>query len=283
MSIPVITPWENALPSVSALNPDASALLVQLSDSHLFAEADGGLLGMKTRESLQRVIELVLAQQPQIDLVLATGDLSQDGTLESYQAFRDMTRQIEAPARWIPGNHDEPQVMLQAAINSALLEPVVDVGNWRITLLDSAVPGSVPGYLQDQQLQLLAQSLSEAPTRHHLVCFHHHPVSIGCAWMEPIGLRNPEALFAVLDRFPQVRAVLWGHVHQEIDRERNGVRLLASPSTCIQFAPGSEDFKVSEEAPGYRWLRLHADGRLETGVERVQGFAFQVDYGSSGY
>lgn len=212
MSIPVITPRENALSSVSALNPDASALLVQLSDSHLFAEADGGLLGMKTRDSLQRVIETVLAQQPQIDLMLATGDLSQDGTLESYQAFRDMTRQIQAPARWIPGNHDEPQVMLQAAINSALLEPVVDVGNWRITLLDSAVPGSVPGYLQDQQLQLLAQSLSEAPTRHHLVCFHHHPVSIGCAWMEPIGLRNPEALFAVLDRFPQVRAVLWGHV-----------------------------------------------------------------------
>ena len=279
----MITPWENALPSVSALNPDASALLVQLSDSHLFAEADGGLLGMKTRESLQRVIELVLAQQPQIDLVLATGDLSQDGTLESYQAFRDMTRQIEAPARWIPGNHDEPQVMQQAAVNSALLEPVVDVGNWRITLLDSAVPGSVPGYLQDQQLQLLAQALSEAPNRHHLVCFHHHPVSIGCAWMDPIGLRNPEALFAVLDRFPQVRAVLWGHVHQEIDRERNGVRLLASPSTCIQFAPGSEDFKVSEQAPGYRWLRLHADGRLETGVERLVGFAFTVDYGSNGY
>jgi Icc protein len=275
--------WESALPSVSTVNPDAPALLVQLSDSHLFAEADGTLLGMNTRESLQRVIGLVRVQQPQIDLVLATGDLSQDGTLESYQQFRDLTRQIDAPARWIPGNHDEPQIMAHAAEHSDLLEPVVDVGNWRVTLLDSAVPGSVPGYLQDQQLQLLAQALSEAPNRHHLVCFHHHPVSIGCAWMEPIGLRNPEALFAVLDRFPQVKAVLWGHVHQEIDRERNGVRLLASPSTCIQFAPGSEDFKVSEQAPGYRWLRLHADGRLETGVERVKGFAFTVDYGSNGY
>ncbi|MGH2421489.1 3',5'-cyclic-AMP phosphodiesterase [Pseudomonas sp. C 49-2] len=271
------------MPSVSTVSPDAPALLVQLSDSHLFAEADGTLLGMNTRESLQGVIELVRAQQPHIDLVLATGDLSQDGTLESYQQFRDMTRQIDAPARWIPGNHDEPQIMARAAEHSDLLEPVVDIGNWRVTLLDSAVPGSVPGYLQDQQLQRLAQALSEAPNRHHLVCFHHHPVSIGCAWMEPIGLRNPEALFAVLDRFPQVRAVLWGHVHQEIDRERNGVRLLASPSTCIQFAPGSEDFKVSEQAPGYRWLRLHADGRLETGVERLVGFVFTVDYGSNGY
>ncbi|VVO41274.1 3',5'-cyclic-AMP phosphodiesterase [Pseudomonas fluorescens] len=271
------------MPSVSTVNPDGSALLVQLSDSHLFAEGDGTLLGMNTRDSLQRVIELARAQQPRIDLVLATGDLSQDGTLESYQQFRDMTAPIGAPTRWIPGNHDEPQIMAHAAVHSDFLEPVVDIGHWRVTLLDSAVPGSVPGYLQDSQLQLLAQALSEAPNLHHLVCFHHHPVSIGCAWMEPIGLRNPDALFAVLDRFPHVRAVLWGHVHQEIDRERDGVRLLASPSTCIQFAPGSEDFKVSEQAPGYRWLRLHADGRLETGVERVQDFEFTVDYGSNGY
>ncbi|MDI3391725.1 3',5'-cyclic-AMP phosphodiesterase [Pseudomonas sp. V98_8] len=271
------------MPSVSSLTSADPAFLVQLSDSHLFGEAHGTLLGMNTRDSLQKVIELVRVQQSQIDLLLATGDLSQDGTLASYQQFRELTRQLGAPARWIPGNHDEPQIMAEAAVQSALLDSVVDIGNWRVTLLDSAVPGSVPGYLQDEQLQLLARSLSEAPERHHLVCLHHHPVSIGCAWMEPIGLRNPEAFFEVLDRFPQVRAVLWGHVHQEIDQLRNNVRLIASPSTCIQFEPGSEDFKVGEQAPGYRWLRLLPDGRLETGVERVTGFNFQVDYGSSGY
>jgi Icc protein len=279
----VFTPWENTLPSVSSLTSADPAFLVQLSDSHLFGEVHGTLLGMNTRDSLQKVIELVRVQQSQIDLLLATGDLSQDGTLASYQQFRELTRQLDAPARWIPGNHDEPQIMAEAAVQSALLDSVVDIGNWRVTLLDSAVPGSVPGYLQDEQLQLLARSLSEAPERHHLVCLHHHPVSIGCAWMEPIGLRNPEAFFEVLDRFPQVRAVLWGHVHQEIDQLRNNVRLIASPSTCIQFEPGSEDFKVGEQAPGYRWLRLLPDGRLETGVERVTGFDFQVDYGSDGY
>nr|WP_262924988.1 3',5'-cyclic-AMP phosphodiesterase [Pseudomonas protegens] len=274
---------ENAVPSVSALTADDSVLLVQLSDSHLFADADGTLLGMNTADSLQRVIEQVLAQQPRIDLMLATGDLSQDGSLESYQRFRQLTRQIPAPGRWLPGNHDEPQVMQLATQDSDLLEPVMDIGNWRITLLDSAVPGSVPGYLQDDQLQLLAHSLSEAPERHHLICLHHHPVSIDCTWMEPIGLRNAEALFAVLDAFPQVRALLWGHVHQEIDRQRGAVRLLASPSTCIQFEPGSDDFKVEEQVPGYRWLRLWPDGRLETGVERVLGYEFTIDYGSNGY
>ncbi|MBL0842215.1 3',5'-cyclic-AMP phosphodiesterase [Pseudomonas mediterranea] len=271
------------MPSVSTLTTADPVLLVQLSDSHLFAEADASLLGMNTRDSLRAVIDLVLKQQPNIDLMLATGDLSQDGTLASYEAFRQMSARIDAPARWIPGNHDEPQVMLQAAVQSTLLDPVVDIGNWRITLLDSAVPGSVPGFLAEEQLILLANALSEAPERHHLVCLHHHPVSIGCEWMAPIGLRNPDALFAVLDRFPQVRAVLWGHVHQEVDQVREGVRLLASPSTCIQFEPGAVDFAVGEQMPGYRWLRLLPDGRVETGVERVVGFEFVVDYGAEGY
>ena len=245
---------------------DRPVLLVQLSDSHLFAEEDGKLLGMDTRDSLAKVIERVQTEQPQIDLILASGDLSQDGSLASYRRFRDLSAQLNAPTRWFPGNHDELPAMQQACAGSDLLQPVVDLGHWRIILLDSSIPGAVPGYLADDQLQLLERALSEAPERHHLVCFHHHPVSIGCRWMEPIGLRNPDALFAVLEHHPQVRAVLWGHIHQEFDQQRGGIRLLASPSTCVQFAPGSEEFQVDTTAPGYRWLRLHADGRLETGV-----------------
>jgi Icc protein len=271
------------LPSAPISIAESSVLLVQLSDSHLFANADGKLLGMNTRDSLNAVIGRVLAEQPVIDLLIATGDLSQDGSVDSYEVFRQASAQIAAPVRWIPGNHDELSEMAEAAQRSDYLEPVTDVGEWRITMLDSAVPGSVPGYLEDAQLQLLASSLSEAPQRHHLVCLHHNPVAIGCAWMDSIGLRNPDALFAVLDRFPQVRAVLWGHVHQEYDQVRNDVRLLASPSTCIQFAPGSVEFKVDTTAPGYRWLRLHSDGRLDTGVSRVEGLDFEVDYGGQGY
>ena len=64
---------------------------------------------------------------------------------------------------------------------------------------------------------------------------------------------------------------------------RGHMRLLASPSTCVQFAPGSEEFQVDSEAPGYRWLRLLPDGRLETGVSRVTGIDFEIDYSVRGY
>lgn len=250
---------------------DASLLLVQLSDSHLLASPHARLMGMDTQDSLQRVIARVLEEQPRVDLLLASGDLSQDGSLASYQRFRQMTSAIAAPARWLAGNHDALPVMRSACEGSPLLEPVIDLGGWRVVLLDSTVPGAVHGYLAAEQLALLERALSTAGPRHVLICLHHHPVAIGSRWMDAVGLRNPEALFAVLDGFPQVRALLWGHIHQEFDQLRHGVRLLATPSTCAQFAPGSAQFQISDEAPGYRWLRLHADGRLETGVSRVSG------------
>jgi Icc protein len=76
---------------------------------------------------------------------------------------------------------------------------------------------------------------------------------------------------------------LWGHVHQELERDRNGMLLMASPSTCVQFAPGQKNFKLDDMAPGYRWLRLHPDGRIETAVSRVTGVKFSVDLDSGGY
>jgi len=263
--------------------PDASVLLLQLTDSHLFAEAEGTLLGMNTADSLRQVVARVMAELPAVDLMIATGDLSQDGTLASYQRFQAMTACIDAPHRWMAGNHDEAAIMADHFGATQLMQQVVDVGNWRITLLDSSVSGSVPGRLADDQLQVLENALKGAPERHHLVCLHHHPVSIDCKWMEPIGLRNAEAFLAIIDRYPQVRAVLWGHVHQHLDRERNGVRLLATPSTCVQFKPLSEDFSVDRIAPGYRWLKLHPDGQLDTAISRVPAFEFGPSFGGSGY
>jgi Icc protein len=86
-----------------------------------------------------------------------------------------------------------------------------------------------------------------------------------------------------VDAFSGVKGILWGHVHQQIDRAHNGVALMGSPSTCVQFAPGSERFKADDSAPGYRWLELQPDGSVLSGVSRVEGVDFHVDLESKGY
>lgn len=173
--------------------------------------------------------------------------------------------------------------MREATRETSLMEPLFECGNWRVILLDTLQSGEVFGVLDEPQLEWLDATLRAAPEQHHLICLHHHPVAIGSRWMDSIGLREPERLFEVLDRHRNVRALLWGHIHQEFEQVRNGVRLLASPSTGVQFAPRSERFKVDSLAPGYRWLRLHGDGRLDSGVSRVSGIDFAVDYSVKGY
>jgi Icc protein len=91
-------------------------------------------------------------------------------------------------------------------------------------------------------------------------------------WLDQVGLENADEFFAVLDRHRNVRAVLWGHVHQVHDTERNGVKLFSTPSTCAQFLPLSNSFAIDHRPPGYRWLDLNADGTITTEVVWVEGY-----------
>lgn len=257
--------------------------LLQITDSHLFADTAEALLGLPTHASFKAVVEKAVREHPAVDLVLATGDISQDYSVASYRHFTEQIQRINAPMRWLPGNHDHADVQLAAASGQDWSQPVFDLPGWRIVLLNSAVTGEVHGHLMPDQLELLDKALADAGTRHVLVCLHHQPVAIGSAWLDSIGLRNPDDFFAVLDRYASVRAVLWGHIHQEVDIQRKGVRLLASPSTCIQFAPASSEFTLDSRLPGYRWLRLHPDGALETGVSRLQQLDYEIDYSGDGY
>ena len=257
--------------------------VVQLSDSHLFAALDGRLLGMDTHDSLRQVIALVEAEQEQVDVLLCTGDISQDGTQSSYQRFAKMVNALGVPMRWFAGNHDERLALQQVCAQTDWLESVYDVGAWRIVLLDSSVVNKVHGELAQDQLDILEQALCTATERHVLIALHHHPLAINSQWMDKIGLHNPEQLLSIINRYNSIKAVVWGHVHQEVDQDKDGVRWLATPSTCIQFTERSDDFAVSDQAPGYRWLRLYDDGSIETGVSRAEDFALKIDRDGAGY
>jgi Icc protein len=91
-------------------------------------------------------------------------------------------------------------------------------------------------------------------------------------WLDGVGLQNGAAFMALLRRFPQVRGVVFGHVHQAYDAMHDGVRLLATPSTCSQFKPGSDDFALDARPPAWRRLALHPDGDLETSLQWLDGW-----------
>lgn len=276
---------QSALNCKNVDHPGGIIRALQLTDTHLCRQLGGTLLGMDTDQSLQAVIDLVKTERPAVDVLLATGDLSDRGAREAYQRLQGYFRQLTDNDFWLPGNHDDRAAIESATRHTERLYREVRVAGWQILMLDSQVPGEVGGELGAAELTLLEERLERAVADglFSLVCLHHQPVEVGCEWLDEQMVADADAFFAVLDRYPGVRGVLWGHVHQQIDRKRGNIALMASPSTCVQFAPGSAGFKADQAPPGYRWLDLHPDGHIETGVSRVYNMAFTVDLDSGGY
>lgn len=258
--------------------------LVQVSDTHLYANTSHVLVGMNCDEGLRDVIELIRKKEKVIAGVLLTGDASQDNSAASYLRLHTMLATLGARQYWIPGNHDELKAM-QRALNptNRCFEKSIRFGNWLVVMLASNVVGAVHGLLKKDELDFLDEQLRTSDAEHVLVCLHHNPVPVKAAWLQQHALQNPEALFTILDRYPAVRSVLFGHIHHELKRTRNGVVFYGSPSTCIQFHPTQEDFALDHRNPGYRWLELHADGSLVTGVNRVPNKRYSVDFSGIGY
>ncbi|WP_111498237.1 3',5'-cyclic-AMP phosphodiesterase [Marinobacter bohaiensis] len=270
-------------PSLTERPAGAPLRVLQVTDPHLMDDPDGVLLGIKTSESLQAVLDLIDRAEDAPDLVLASGDISQDGSEGSYRQFQAIMARFACPVIWMAGNHDDAAVMAKVIAGTDAAQRRIMAGGWQIVCLDSSVPGHVHGEIAPQELAFLRDCLDDAPDTPTLVVFHHHPVDIGCPWMERIGLVNRAELRVAIAGHAQVRGLLWGHVHQEWDDQRDGMRLMATPSTCIQFEPGSTDFSLDDRAPGYRWLELYPDGGLVSHVRRTTDYQYNIERDSHGY
>ncbi|UQA49377.1 3',5'-cyclic-AMP phosphodiesterase [Vibrio sp. ED002] len=262
-----------------------SIKLIQITDTHLFAADEGSLLSVRTADSFEAVVKEVLHRQVQFEYILATGDISQDHSAESYQRFAEGIAPLEKVCFWLPGNHDfKPNmgtVLPSPQIQS--VEHLLLGEHWQLILLDSQVVGVPHGRLSDQQLSLLEEKLSDYPDRHTLVLLHHHPLLVGSAWLDQHTLKDAEAFWQVVDRFENVKGILCGHVHQDMNVLYNGIRVMATPSTCVQFKPNSDDFALDTECPGWRELELHPSGDISTEVNRLTDGQFQPDFTSNGY
>lgn len=272
---------------MASLKTDNPIQLVQITDTHLYGNATGTLLKMNTHHSFEQVLKTVQDHEDSIDLILATGDIAQDATPEAYKSFTSSITDLEAPFRWIPGNHDNASVMTKMANGTRANEKTVRINNWLILLLDTSIMGQVHGRLNPEELDFLRDNIEESNSDktidHVLVCLHHNPVQGNAGWMKDIGLHNKDQFWKLLNKSEKTRCIVYGHVHQELDFVHQGIRCLCTPSTCIQFKPNVVNFALDQVNPGYRTLQLHGDGSIESQVYRVEGKEFEVDFNSAGY
>ena len=242
--------------------------LLHVTDPHLFADPSREIYDVRTAESLRRVlVEALDGSAPRPDAILVTGDIGDDESEQAYRNFRETLRGYGIPVWCLPGNHDDPRRMARLLDSGGFRYcGHAEFGHWGLVLLDTHLPYDPSGYLSAPELARLEADLQAMADKHVMVCLHHPPFPVGSAWLDALGLRNARECLAVIERNPQVRAVLAGHVHQAFDQREGRLRYLTTPSTCAQFTPQTADCVMDLRPPGYRWLQLNPDGSIETEV-----------------
>ena len=235
--------------------------VLHLTDPHLFADTDGKLRGTTTHTSLVRVLEHYRDSGWKADIVVVTGDLIQDDSQGAYDQFRALLGELGLPVYCVPGNHDVVPLMI-----ASLREPpfhycgVVEQDNWLIVGLDSYLSDQAGGSVNSEELARLDRAIAAADADYVMVCLHHPPISMGSVWLDSVGLDNGDEVLDRMAASGKVQLAIFGHVHQVYDAEHSGIRIIATPSTCRQFAVGSDEFAVDDNPPAYRRFELHENG-----------------------
>jgi Icc protein len=242
--------------------------LLQISDTHLHATKASRMRGVNTYDTFRAVLDRAETHDSwPPDAVIVSGDIVQDESRAGYELFRSEMASLGVKVYCLPGNHDDPKLM-DEILSGANFQfcGTARLSGWSLILLNTFLTGEDAGGLGERRLAALSTQLREHATQHVVICMHHQPLAMGSAWLDGVGLRDAEQFLEIVDAHANVRAVLWGHVHQASDRIRGKVRFLSAPSTCSQFLPSSDCYALDNRPPGMRWLQLHADGRIDTAV-----------------
>ncbi len=238
-------------------------LIAQVTDIHLGFQPDDP--AEMNRKRFDEVVESLLALTPQPDLLLATGDLTEKGSIASYQTLKTIADRLPFPVHFALGNHD-----LRDNFRSVFPEvPVCGTGHvqyavvhgpLRFVVLDTLEEGHHGGALSAEQAAWLDETLLE-DNRPTVLVLHHPPIESGNGWMtEDLHAPWVQRLAEVVRRHPQIIRMITGHLHRAIVTGWHGTTLAVCPSSAPQVAidfreidgenPDGRDMIVAEP-PGF--------------------------------
>jgi len=250
---------------------DKPVVIAQFSDSHLFSDPSSLHHDANVYQHLQQVLADI-AQQPRLDAIIFTGDLTQDHSEKSYQHFAQLVAQAQlpVPVYYLAGNHDDPDLMTEHFGHSSVQhcfnsEKHITLGNWQIQLLDSKT-ATPAGEVDNFNFQQLSNNIDS--DKFQLLMMHHHPVDIGY-FIDRHGLTNQTQFWQTINELKQqgiaIQAIACGHVHnarffdQYCQHRQQSVAVYTCPATSIAFDPEQDTVSSLGLPPSYRLYHLHGN------------------------
>lgn len=245
--------------------------ILHLSDTHL---SGGGRLHYGIVDTLG-ALDRVLARAGELealDLVVASGDLSDDGSAASYRLLKERLEPW-AVARgavvvYAMGNHDLPDGF-QEVLGAP--ERVREVRGFRVVTVDTTVPRAGYGRIGDDRLERLRESLAVPSANGSVVVLHHPPVPPTTGLFDTLRLIDPEPLLEVCSA-SDVRLILAGHYHHALVTGigPRGLPVVVAPAVAnTTDVLWPEPRQRAERGAGFAVIELPADRPARVHVVRA--------------
>ena len=252
------------------MNTHKDIRLIQLSDCHISSDNQQQWFGRNPDMYLENLIHYINDNEAPDSIVIATGDLSHDGSESSYRKLSKNFSSLNKNIYTLAGNHDDLEQMARHLNQEKIsTSTYFTQGNWLVLMLNTPVPDKEYGQLSEQEIIQVKKTLAKHQDKYVLIAMHHPPVRVGCAWIDNVNLQNSQAFMELVAQYKNIKAITYGHVHQDHTMAINGVDYFACPSTCHQYQSNCDDFTVDTLEAGYRWFDLRHDGHINSGVTRL--------------
>lgn len=223
----------------------------------MLANEESEIYGINPFSLLNNLIESIRLIED-IDCIIITGDIANRGDYEAYIFVNNLLKEMNCPIYWLQGNHDLSEVMLQVSNKVTIKsDKSFIIKNTKFILLQSVMrdegdlsTNKARGYLFDYEMSFLKRELEENNFDNCVVALHHPPV-LSNSWADRRILDNRLDFINLLEKFPKVKLVLYGHQHIAQQTIVNGINYICSPPTSFHYNPNGERFSLLKDKQGF--------------------------------
>lgn len=215
--------------------------IIQISDLHICERSNQSLYSQISSESLDKVLSEI-RDVSDISFIIVTGDISQDGSLDSYKHALRLLESINTPIYCIPGNHDNDKNLhsiFEGSSKVSLMTDFISTDYWDFYYVKTTVPGKDSGTVGADSISNLETQLAKTDKNVAIVT-HHHPFPVGTPLVDDCMIFNSDEFITTLDESSKVKLIMCGHVHGDYIITRNHYTLETSPATCFQWMKSSK-------------------------------------------
>ena len=244
-----------------------------ITDIHLVPIKSDKLYNIYIYDLFATIIDTIKQNELAYDFVVLSGDLADKGCPESYKLLCHGLSVLTIPCYWVAGNHDDLEVIQGVSADWQLLnDKSFTQKGVHFTLLNSVVKdedgkNKARGKLEKPELTFLDTDLLQYSNLPCIIVLHHPPVFSG-TWKDDKMLKNYDEFFDIIDKYPNVRLVLYGHQHQVFQSERNNVIYYSPPAASFQFDKEVK-WAFENSFSGYGIIEIDNSGKISCMDKRV--------------